>query len=292
MIKDRPLVGIMFMLGFCLFAPMSDAATKTIASATPLIVLLYARYVAQWLMPLPVILMTGRRIVMSRRVLRILLLRGLVHIGGLAAMFAAFRFLPLADAIAIAFVFPFIQLLLGHLFLGEQVGIRRLSACSVGFLGTLLIIQPSFAEVGLPALLPLLVALLFALLVLMTRQIAKEYDPVCLQSTNGLICLVMLTAAGIGLGNTGIFDLQLTLPPADNLGPLVLIGLFWHAGSYCHDLCCPFCAVDNVGPHAICGNPDCHISRLAVLSGPSRRHGSCRNSDHCQRRSRCDPFRA
>ena len=45
MIKDRPLVGIMFMLGFCLFAPMSDAATKTIASATPLIVLLYARYV-------------------------------------------------------------------------------------------------------------------------------------------------------------------------------------------------------------------------------------------------------
>ena len=226
MIKDRPLVGMMFMLGFCLFAPMSDAATKTIASATPLIVLLCARYVAQWLMPLPVILMTGRRIVMSRRVLRILLLRGVVHIGGLAAMFAAFRFLPLADAIAIAFVFPFIQLLLGHLFLGEQVGIRRLSACSLGFLGTLLIIQPSFAEVGLPALLPLLVALLFALLVLMTRQIAKEYDPVCLQSTSGLICLVLLTAAGIGLANTGIFDLQLALPPAENWGTLVLIGFF------------------------------------------------------------------
>ena len=131
-----------------------------------------------------------------------------------------------ADAIAIAFVFPFIQLLLGHLFLGEQVGIRRLSACSVGFFGTLLIIQPSFAEVGLPALLPLLVALLFALLVLMTRQIAKEYDPICLQSTSGLICLVMLTAAGIGLGNTGIFDLHLALPPAENWRTLVLIGFF------------------------------------------------------------------
>ena len=226
MIKDRPLFGIIFMLGFCLFAPMSDTATKTIASATPLIVLLYARYVAQWLMPLPVILMTGRRLVMSRRILRVLLLRGLVHIGGLTAMFAAFRFLPLADAIAIAFVFPFIQLLFGHLFLGEQVGVRRLSACSVGFIGTLLIVQPSFAEVGLPALLPLLVALLFALLVLMTRQIAKEYDPICLQSTSGLFCLVMLTAAGIGLGNTGIFDLQLALPPPENWGTLVLIGFF------------------------------------------------------------------
>ena len=58
MISDRPLTGILFMLGFCLFAPMSDAATKTIAVATPLIVLLFARYAAQWLMPLPVILLS------------------------------------------------------------------------------------------------------------------------------------------------------------------------------------------------------------------------------------------
>ena len=66
----------------------------------------------------------------------------------------------------------------------------------------------------------------FALLVLMTRQIAKEYDPICLQSTSGLICLVMLTAAGIGLGSTGIFDLQLALPPAQTWWTLVLIGFF------------------------------------------------------------------
>ena len=90
MIADRPLTGILFMLGFCLFAPMSDAATKSIALATPLLVLLFARYAAQWLMPLPVILMTDRTLRMSRRVLRILLIRSLVHMGGLAAMFASF----------------------------------------------------------------------------------------------------------------------------------------------------------------------------------------------------------
>ena len=226
MIRDRPLVGIIFMLGFCLFAPMSDAATKNIAVTTPLIVLLYARYAAQWLMPLFVIVITRRKLQMSRRVLRILLIRCLVHIGGLAAMFAAFRYLPLADAIAIAFVFPFIQLLLGHWFLGEHVGIRRLSACSVGFIGTLFIIQPSFAEVGLPALLPLLVAFLFAVLVFMTRQIAKDYDPLCLQSTSGLVGLVILTVVGLTLGDVGIFDLQLQMPPASAWGTLFLIGLF------------------------------------------------------------------
>jgi drug/metabolite transporter (DMT)-like permease len=69
-------------------------------------------------------------------------------------MFLALRYLPLADAIAIAFVMPFIMLLLGWFFLGEEVG-RRIGACAVGFAGTLMVVQPSFAAVGAPALLPL-----------------------------------------------------------------------------------------------------------------------------------------
>jgi drug/metabolite transporter (DMT)-like permease len=74
---------------------------------------------------------------------------------GIALMFASLRYLPLADAVAIAFVMPFIMLLLGWFYLGEEVGPRRLGACAVGFIGTLMVVQPSFAEVGWPALLPL-----------------------------------------------------------------------------------------------------------------------------------------
>ena len=70
-----------------------------------------------------------------------------VHIVGTAAMFAAYRYLPLADALAIAFVYPFIMLLMGWALLKEKVGVRRLVACTVGFIGTLLIVQPSFAAV-------------------------------------------------------------------------------------------------------------------------------------------------
>jgi hypothetical protein len=70
-------------------------------------------------------------------------------------MFASLRYLPLADAVAIAFVMPFIMLLLGWFYLGEEVGPRRFGACIVGFIGTLMVVQPSFAEVGWPALLPL-----------------------------------------------------------------------------------------------------------------------------------------
>ena len=226
MIADRPIIGIAFMLGFCVFAPMGDAAAKSIAVATPLLVLLLARYVTQCLLPLPLVFIGGRSLKMTPKVARIILLRSVVHIAGVAVMFTAFRYLPLADALAIAFVFPFIMLVMGRFFLGEQVGVRRLGACTVGFLGTLLIIQPSFAAVGAPALLPLLVAFLFALLVLLTRQIAKDYDPVCLQSASGLVSAMILLTAWATTRHLQIFDLQFIIPTAAQAQTLVLIGVF------------------------------------------------------------------
>ncbi len=114
----------------------------------------------------------------------------------------ALRYLPLADAVAIAFVMPFIMLLLGRFVLGETVGPARLGACAVGFLGTLMVIQPSFAEVGAPALLPLAVAVLFALFMLVTRHIAREADPVTLQAASGAMAsLVLLPLAALWPGS-------------------------------------------------------------------------------------------
>ena len=225
MVADRPLLGILFILGFCVFAPLGDAAAKSIALSTPLLVLLLARYIVQGLLPLPLIIVTGRQLRMSPRVVRVIITRSMVNIAGSAAMYAALRYLPLADALAIAFVYPFIMLLMGWTLLKEQVGIRRLLACSVGFIGTLLIIQPSFAAVGLPALLPLLVAFLFASVVLLTRQIAKDYDPVSLQSvsglTSGLILMVIWTLAG----GANIPDLQFTVPTTDQMITLLMVGV-------------------------------------------------------------------
>ena len=143
-------------------------------------------------MLIPIIAVTGRVWRMSQRVFVLTLLRTLMHIVGIGMMVSALYYLPLADAIAIAFVMPFMMLLLGHYVLGEEVGMRRMIACAVGFLGTLLVIQPSFQEVGWPALLPMGVAVNFALFMLVTRKIAKETDPIGLQAVSGVIALALM----------------------------------------------------------------------------------------------------
>lgn len=225
MTQDRPVFGIVLMLGFCVLAPLGDALAKLLGETTPLGVLVLVRFAVQAAILIPLVALTGRTWRMRGRVLRLTVLRTLLHIVGIAAMFSALQYLPLADAVAIAFVMPFIMLLLGKYVLGEEVGHRRLIACIVGFAGTLLVIQPSFAEVGAPALLPLIVAVVFALFMLVTRQIAKETDPIALQAVSGLLATAVL-APVLAIGAlTGLPDLELTLPQGDAHWLLLAIGV-------------------------------------------------------------------
>lgn len=181
------------MLGFCVVAPLGDAVAKLLGETVSLGMLLFVRFAVQVLLLTPLIWVNRRQWRMQGRVLQLTFLRTLLHIIGIGAMFTALKHLPLADAIAIAFVMPFIMLLLGKYVLGEEIGIRRLGACIVGFGGTLLVVQPSFVAVGWPALWPLLVAVIFALFMLVTRQIAKETDPVSLQAVSGVMACALLT---------------------------------------------------------------------------------------------------
>ena len=192
---DRPMLGIAFMLGFCLMAPLGDGMVKALAGTFPILMLVFVRTTTQTVLLAPLVARNLASLHLSSRLWRLTLLRACLYILGIWAMFASLTYLPLADAIAIAFVMPFILLLLGHFVLGEEVGPHRMGACAVGFMGTLMVIQPSFANVGWPAMLPLVVAVVFALFMLVTRQISKEIDPITLQAINGAQASVLVGAA-------------------------------------------------------------------------------------------------
>lgn len=221
---DRPLLGICLMLGFCILAPVSDSIAKILGNWMSVMQLVTIRFAIQIGILLPLIWFSGRTLRMSRRVFVLTMVRTGLHIIGIGSMFLSLRFLPIADAIAIAFVMPFIMLLLGKTILNEEVGRYRLVACGVGFIGTVLVIQPNFASVGPPALLPLLVAVAFAFFMLVTRQIAKECDPVSLQAVSGLMAVaVLLPAWGMG-AETGWPGFGYTIPVGTDWVLLLLLG--------------------------------------------------------------------
>jgi drug/metabolite transporter (DMT)-like permease len=198
---DRPRLGILLMLGFCITAPMGDALAKIIGETVPLLLLLFVRFAVQALLLFPLVAIGGRAWRIRGKTHVLAWLRTGLHIAGIGTMFTALQYLPLA--VAIAFVMPFIMLILGHYVLGEEIGMRRVLACCVGFIGTLLVIQPAFSAVGWPALLPLAVAVIFSLFMLVTRMMARDVDPIGLQTVNGAMAVVILIPLSFVVGPEG-----------------------------------------------------------------------------------------
>ncbi len=200
---DRILAGIALMLGFCVTAPLLDVAAKLASDSVPVGQITAARFIVQCGLMAPFVWIMRLSLRVPRAQWSALLLRAVFLLGSTYCFIAAIRNMPLADALAIVFVAPFIVLLVGKFYLGEDVGPRRVGAALVGFVGVLFVIQPSFAAYGAVALFPLGTAVGFASYILVTRGLSRRMHPVTLQFHTGLIasvlCLaVMLLAQGSG----------------------------------------------------------------------------------------------
>ena len=154
---------------------------------------------------------------MSGRDALLFLLRGALILISTACIVGAVKFMPIADAIAIVFVEPLILTLVGGFLLGEEIGWRRITASVLGFVGCLMVIQPSFQAFGWVAFLPLGTAVAFGAYILLSRTMAQRLHPVTLQTYTGLAAL-SLALPCLLLGELTSFAL---------LDPVLPSGIFW-----------------------------------------------------------------
>lgn len=190
--QDRILPGILLMLGFCIIAPLIDVASKLAAQAVPVGTVTLGRYVAQLLLMVPIVALLGHPWGMSRRALALTFARAAVSVLSTYSFVAAVQHMPIADALAIAFVEPFVILFIGRFVMNEEVGPRRIGASVVGFIGALFVIQPSFAVFGVVALYPLGTAVGFALYILLTRALSRHMHPVPMNLHTAWAAIVIL----------------------------------------------------------------------------------------------------
>lgn len=196
---DRTLAGVALMLGFCVTAPLLDVAAKLASDTVPVGQITFARFAVQCALMAPFVWILGLSPRVGRSLWPALLARAVLLLVSTYCFIAAISVMPLADALAIAFVAPFIVLLVGKFYLGEDVGPRRVAAALVGFVGVLFVIQPSFEAFGAVALFPIGTAVGFAFYILVTRGLSRQVHPVTLQFHTGLvagvICLPFLILA-------------------------------------------------------------------------------------------------
>jgi drug/metabolite transporter (DMT)-like permease len=200
--------GLTLMFLSVLVSPVIDIFAKLAIVTVPAAEITAARFAVQALSMLPIVLWRRTWADFSWQQSVFHAIRGAIITVSMVSFVTTLKYMAVADAIAIFFVEPIMLTILSSIFLKETIGWRRYTACGVGFFGAMLIIQPSFEQVGYVALLPVVSALCIAIFVLMTRVLSHREDPWAMQFQMGLWGLLFCAAIlflGQGTGSD-VFD--------------------------------------------------------------------------------------
>ena len=210
--------GLLLMgLGMFLFAAV-DTIAKFLTSDLHPFQIVWTRQLGLLVGALFLLALHGRHLFLTAHP-KLQLIRGLVAALSAAAFIFAIRHVPLADAVAVSFVAPFLVTLMAALILREPVGWRRWVAVVLGFVGSMIILRPGMGVVHPAAMLVVVAAFFFACRQVISRAIAAR---------DGTGTTILYTAM------TAVFVLSVPLPwvwvtPS---GPefLLLVGLAMLAG--------------------------------------------------------------
>jgi len=97
--------------------------------------------------------------------------RTLAGLGSMFCGFYAIAYMTLADYVAISFTAPLFGTLLSIPLLAERVGVQRLGACLVGFLGIVIMVGPTGAGLSVYALLAIASAFLYGIVMVAMRRL-------------------------------------------------------------------------------------------------------------------------
>ena len=166
-----PLAGIFLALGGGVVLSVNDLAIKALSGTYALHQVILVRAFISLVIVLSVMGFSagGFRQVLTRRPLDHLFRVCIVMVSNVT-YFVGLSLMPLADAVATAFVSPLLVTLMSAVILREQVGPRRWAAVLSGMVGVLIMTRPGAGVIQPAAILVLISALCYAGSHMMTRR--------------------------------------------------------------------------------------------------------------------------
>ena len=202
------------LLALCGFALLSvgDAVIKTMAGEWSPLAVASVRFAIGATGLSALLAMTEGRKAFRPANPRLQFARGVCLAAASLMFFSAIFVMPLATAMALAFVSPVIVAVLSGPLLGEKVRPAVWVASAVALIGVALVLRPNLSALGLVALLPLASALFFALMVIANRASAGQGSALSMQVFMQVGAMPVLLLAAFGGHFSGVEALEITMP--------------------------------------------------------------------------------
>lgn len=194
-LKNNSLIGTLLFLAAFSVMPAMDSIAKHLSEHLTLAQVTWGRYFFHFLFLAPVVLYRYGLQALKPERFFLQVLRGGFLLAATLFFFGAIAVMPLADALAIAFVSPFLVTIMSPVFLGERIGLFRISAVLIGFIGTLIIIRPGEGAISIGALMALGTGMMYAFYSISTRKLAGTAPPIVTLTFTALLGSTVMSIA-------------------------------------------------------------------------------------------------
>lgn len=200
-LPENTSLGALSALAATAFFSLNDTAIKFLSTGYALhqVVLIRAIIAAALLLAIIVPLEGGFGVLKTRRI-GMHLIRGFCVVFANMTFFIGLSVLPLADTVAVFFISPLIITALSVVILGEKVGPRRWLAVCAGLLGVVIMVRPGSDQFQIALLLPVLAAVAYAFLHILTRKIGATESAATMSVYIQLTFIVVSGVIGLALG--------------------------------------------------------------------------------------------
>jgi len=162
--------GLMMMcLAFFLFST-GDTMAKILSMHLHALQIVWARQTGLMLVALLLLARKGPALLRTASP-GLQMLRGALAVASAICFITAIAYVPLADAVAVTFIAPFLVTILGALILREQVTLGHWVAIALGFVGVMIVIRPGLGVFHPSIFLVALAAGFFALRQILSRAL-------------------------------------------------------------------------------------------------------------------------
>lgn len=244
--------GALFLIAGFTVIPFMDATAKQLAQLGYAPVLIaWARFALATVVLSPLLFRPGKVSQLWAPGAGLQILRATFLTTATVLYFSAIKTMPIADALAVYFIYPFLMTALAPLVLKEQVGLRRFTAVIIGFAGSLLIIRPGFETVPEGVYFVLAGSICFAMFNLLTRKLKGQSDPwftVLYQSLVGTILLSAFVPGNWSVPDADAWMLLAVLIGAAIIGHWLVVRAFDYAPA---SFLAPFGYFEMIGAAAI-----------------------------------------
>ena len=171
--------------------PFMDTIAKYLSSELSFFQITWARYFFTVLFTLPFMFFFFRKNLTWTTQPKLQIFRGLTLLFANILFFYSISIISMAKALTLAFVAPLITTALSPIFLGEKVGVRRWSAVIIGFVGSLIVIQPGFIEFNLASISALGTGFFYGIYLVITRKLHSSDSPLLTLLLTGVVGAVL-----------------------------------------------------------------------------------------------------